>query len=123
LFTWQPNFVWLITLQWAEERGRSHQENKDPRTLPLPPHADSGESATKKMKTALEAMALQLPEDLRQMPSKVTDPNWLDTLEGVAQFVVNTKMRCFQISGSDFAAVASASLPTCVYLWLIAALS
>jgi hypothetical protein len=37
---------------------------------------------TKKMKTALEAMARQLPEDLRQMPSKVTDPNWLDTLEG-----------------------------------------
>jgi hypothetical protein len=36
----------------------------------------TGISDSRKMKAQLEAMACQLLEDLRELPSKVTDPNW-----------------------------------------------
>jgi hypothetical protein len=42
----------------------------------------TGISDSRKMKAQLEAMACQLLEDLRELPSKVIDPNWVDTLEG-----------------------------------------
>jgi hypothetical protein len=42
----------------------------------------TGITDSRKVKSTLEAMARELLENLRELPSKVIDPNWLDTLEG-----------------------------------------